>query len=301
MCLFQVEAVSLAFDFLKDETSSIFTENDGNIEHLSAEQQNKPAVFRFRPPQISAITKYILHILLIGIETVSILSRKIFSRNNNNNNNGYQSNNDLTQSNSSSRDKLDTYYNHQYNHHPPNKQYHFPNGQRARSETRLYDDEPPTPAHMHLSPHYGSRLAAGSGAPITTNPIWNDSTPIMVGSQPNLLSYERNVESAPLYRQFNPLPSQTTLYGSYPDTKPELNSRQQDYQQKRLGGGAPVAPHPLTRQHNPQSQYLDTNEFILRASNGQPLRNAQFPNRNVTRDYRPHSMDVNGALLDVYY
>lgn len=236
---------------------------------------------------------------------VSILSRKIFSRNNNTN---YQSANDLSQSNSSSRDNLDPYYNNQYNHRPHNQQYHFPNGQRARSETRLYDDEPPTP-HMHLSPRYGSRLAAGSGAPITTNPIWNDSTPIMAGSQPNLLSYDRNVESAPLYRQLNPpmdrrmppLPSQNALYGSYPDAKPELKARQQDHQHKRSGAAAAAIPHPLTRQHNPQSQYLDTNEFILRASNGQPLRNAQYPNRNATRDYRPHSMDVNGALLDVYY
>jgi len=54
-----VETVSLAFDFLKDETGSIFTENDGNVENLVSQQQNKPAVYRFRPPQISAITKYV--------------------------------------------------------------------------------------------------------------------------------------------------------------------------------------------------------------------------------------------------
>ncbi len=55
-----METVSLAFDFLKDETSSIFTENDGNAEHLTIQQQNKTPVYRFRPPQISAITKYVL-------------------------------------------------------------------------------------------------------------------------------------------------------------------------------------------------------------------------------------------------
>ncbi|CAF4152725.1 unnamed protein product, partial [Rotaria magnacalcarata] len=52
-----VETVSLAFDFLKDETGSILTENDGNIEHLETEQQDKQPIFRFRPPPITAITK----------------------------------------------------------------------------------------------------------------------------------------------------------------------------------------------------------------------------------------------------
>lgn len=56
-----MEAVSLAFDFLKDETSSIFTDNDGNIEHLEMQQPNKPPVYRFRPPQITAVTKCVLY------------------------------------------------------------------------------------------------------------------------------------------------------------------------------------------------------------------------------------------------
>ena len=54
-----METVSLAFDFLKDETSSIFTDNDDNIERIEIEEQNKPPVYRFRPPQITGITKYV--------------------------------------------------------------------------------------------------------------------------------------------------------------------------------------------------------------------------------------------------
>ncbi len=52
-----METVNLAFDFLKDETSSIFTDNDGNIEHVEIQQQNKQPIYRFRPPQVAAITK----------------------------------------------------------------------------------------------------------------------------------------------------------------------------------------------------------------------------------------------------
>ncbi|CAF4350943.1 unnamed protein product [Rotaria sp. Silwood2] len=57
-----VEAVSLAFDFLKDETSSIFTDNDGNIEHPAMQQPTKPSVYRFRPPPITAVTKCVLYL-----------------------------------------------------------------------------------------------------------------------------------------------------------------------------------------------------------------------------------------------
>lgn len=57
-----METVSLAFDFLKDETSSIFTDNDGNIESVSSQLPNKQPIYRFRPPQINAIPKYTLTI-----------------------------------------------------------------------------------------------------------------------------------------------------------------------------------------------------------------------------------------------
>jgi len=54
-----VETVSLAFEFLKDETGSLLNDNDGNIEHIETEQQDKPPVFRFRPAQINPAPKYI--------------------------------------------------------------------------------------------------------------------------------------------------------------------------------------------------------------------------------------------------
>jgi hypothetical protein len=57
---FQVETVSLAFQFLKDETDSITSDNDGDIEHFEIEEPDKPAIFRFRPPPIVAITKSVL-------------------------------------------------------------------------------------------------------------------------------------------------------------------------------------------------------------------------------------------------
>jgi len=158
---------------------------------------------------------------------------------------------------------------------------------------------------MHLSPHYESRLANGTGAPITTNPLWTAPSPNMAGSQPNLLSHQSLVDSTPLYHQLTPkmekrmpsAPLQHPFYGSYPDSKPEMKTRQQDNQQRR---SAPVQHQPNKKQIA-QSQYLDTNEFILRASNGQPLRHAQYPNRHVLRDYRPHSMIGNGTMFDVYY
>jgi hypothetical protein len=68
---FQVETVSLAFDFLKDETGSIFRDNDGNIEHLDIEQQDKQPIFRFRPPQITAITKCVFSFKFLSLSLTS--------------------------------------------------------------------------------------------------------------------------------------------------------------------------------------------------------------------------------------
>ncbi len=295
-----METVSLAFDFLKDETSSIFTENDGNIEHLSAQQQNKAPLYRFRPPQITAITKYVLSIEMILIN-LSVVYRKLFSRNNNNNN--YDLTNDVPQSNSSSRNDLVPHHNDNHHHHRYHNQNGLQNGHRARSETGLYYDQQP---NMYLSPRYESRLPNGSGAPITTNPLWSAASPSMAGSQPNLLSHQTLVDSTPLHHQLTPkmesripsAPLQHPLYGSYPDSRPDMRTRQLDNQQKR---SAPPVQHQSNKKQVTQSQYLDTNEFILRASNGQPLRNPQYPNRQVLRDYRPHSMTGNGAMFDVYY
>jgi hypothetical protein len=160
---------------------------------------------------------------------------------------------------------------------------------------------------MHLGPRYENRLVKGSGAPITTNPLWTAVSPSLAGSQPNLLSYQSSVDLAPLRQQLSsqmekpiPAPSQQPLYASYPDNKPGMITQQQENPQKRLISGQ----HQPNRKKATQSQYLDTNEFILRASNGQPLRNAPYPNRHVSKDFRPQSMNVNGTggtMLDVYY
>lgn len=61
-----MEAVSLAFEFLKDETGSIVTDNDDNIEYHEPEQENeKQPVFRFLPPPINAITKFVYLLFII--------------------------------------------------------------------------------------------------------------------------------------------------------------------------------------------------------------------------------------------
>ncbi|CAF3654227.1 unnamed protein product [Rotaria socialis] len=280
-----VEAVSLAFDFLKDETSSIFTDNGGNIEHLDMQQQSQPSKYRFRPTQITAVTK------------------NLFTQNNN-----YALSNGISQSNASSRNDLDA-YNSNHHHHNNNNdnsnhnnnQHIIKNGNRARSEMRLDYDPQPNIQRNHF---YENRHMKGNGAAIVMNPIWTAQSSNMTGSQPNLLSPQNYIDSTPLHRQTSPsretqipaIPVQNSLYGSYPDNKPGMR-KQEENQQKR-----PIpAQQQLNRKQVAQSQYLDTNEFILRASNGQHLGNAQYPNRHLARDYRPHSMNDNGATLDVYY
>ena len=65
---FQLETVSLAFDFLKDETGSIMSDNDGNVESLETEEQDKPPVFRFRPPPppTTGVAKYIFSFVILS-------------------------------------------------------------------------------------------------------------------------------------------------------------------------------------------------------------------------------------------
>ncbi|CAF2529679.1 unnamed protein product [Rotaria sp. Silwood2] len=279
-----VETVSLAFEFLKDETGSILTDNDGNIEHIESEQQDKQPIFRFRPPQITAITK------------------KLFTRNNN-----YELPNSFPQPNTSLKNELDAYYhNTRYQHQQ------VPHGHRTRSETNLlYDPQP----RMHLSPRYESRLVNGSGAPISTNPLWTAASPVMIGSQPNLLSYETPIVQAPHKHRLSPsterrntsAPLQHPLYASYPNNRPSVTTQLQESQQKRPGPAPPPPPSNANRKQPTKLQYLDTNEFILRASDGQILNNSHYSNRpvaGISRDYRPHSINVNGhgsTMLDVYY
>lgn len=226
--------------------------------------------------------------------------RKIFTRNNN-----YELSNDQRRQRSSSRNDLDAYYNNAHYHHRQ-----MPNGHRTRSETNLYYDPAP---RMHLSPRYERRLANGSGAPISTNPLWTAASPKMIGSQPNLLTRESTILHEPIHRNLSPpmqrrmtsVPLQHPLYANYSNNKPLVTTQQQENQQKRPG---PLSQTPNSnKKQTTQPQYLDTNEFILRASNGVLLKNSQYSSRHapdVSRAYRAHSNDLNSnsnTMLDVYY
>jgi hypothetical protein len=233
-----------------------------------------------------------------------ILYRKRFIRNNNN---SYELPNGLSQPKSSSKNDLDSYYNNTHYQHQQ-----IPNGHRARSETNLHYE---LQRGMHLSPRYESRLANGSGAPISTNPLWTAVSPSMMGSQPNLLAYQSTKVQAPTHRQLSPpierrmtsAPLQHPLYASYPNTRPSITTQQQENQQKRPGPAPPPPPTNLTKRQATQLQYLDTNEFILRASEGQLMTTSQYSSRPapvISRDYRPHSINMNensNTMLDVYY
>jgi hypothetical protein len=235
-----------------------------------------------------------------------ILCRKFFGRNNNN----YELPNSYHQSHSSSKNDLNDYYNNTHYQHQQ-----IPAGSRTRSETNLHHDSQPG---MHLSPRYENRLVNGSGAPISTNPLWTSPVPAIIGSQPNLLSPQATNMQAQLRHQLSPqierrmtsVPLQHPLYASYPNNnnnKSLIISQQKENEHKRPG---PPPPPPPSNAHKKQTiplQYLDTHEFILRASDGQLVKNSQYPNRlppGVTRDYRPHSMNVHAnstTMLDVYY
>jgi hypothetical protein len=186
----------------------------------------------------------------------------------------------------------------------------MPNGHRTRSETNLHYDPQ---SRMHLSPRYESRLVNGSGAPISTNPLWTAASPKMIGSQPNLLVHESSILQEPVHRNLSPpsqrrmssVPLQHPLYANHSSNKPLVITHQQENQQKRA---RPLpAPSTSNKKQTTQSQYLDTKEFILRASNGALLKNSQYSSRpapGVSRDHRPHSTDVNSnsdTMLDVYY
>ena len=187
----------------------------------------------------------------------------------------------------SSRNEFSAYYNKpQHNHHGDNKH-------RTRSETRLLDDCPP-------ATRYSSRLVNSNGTPISHNPLWTGQSPAMAGSQPNLLSPEY-----PLHRQKSPsnidrrLPS-APMYSSHIIERPiATRSQAAPNPGKRSGQG--------NRKQTAQSQYLDTNEFILRASHDQPLRNDPYAGRYgsaLIHENRPHSININdnhAPMLDVYY
>ena len=228
-----------------------------------------------------------------------ILFRKIFTRNH------YDLPNSLPQPNSALKNDLDTYYR---NTHCQYQQ--LPYGHRTRSEINLFQD---SPARMHLSPRYESRLVNGSGAPISTNPVWTAASSSVTGSQPNLL-----VDHGPLYRvhhrrlympnepRMTSAPLQHPRFANYTTNKPAASTQLLGNQRQ---WNAPIQSPPLStsqsnRKHNSQFEYFDTNEFILRASNGQLSNSSQSSNRPLTDKSRPSSINVNShshTMLDVYY
>ena len=290
-----MEAVNLAFDFLKDEISSICTDNDVKSRNVESQQQTNPSVYRFRPRQVTALTKCVLKrvIVLFVLESVSIFFRRLFNRNNN-----YEFANGLSQTNVSSKNDLDIYNNNinNNNNHSNHSQY------RARSDNRAYYDQQP---HMQHNFFYEHRHVNATSAPTTTNPLWTPSSSALIGSQPNLLSQQNYANSTALHRHLNPqartrissTPLQNSPYTSYPDNKLGMMTKGQETKQKRIV----QAQRQSNRTRMAESQYLDTNEFILRASNGQPLRNIPYPDPHASREYRSHSMNTDGLVFDVYY
>lgn len=212
---------------------------------------------------------------------------------------------------------LNTYYQNAHYQHQ-----RMPYEHRTRSETNLlYNPQP----RMHLSPRYESRLVNGSGAPISTNPLWTATSPVMVGSQPNLLSHQspialpsyyhhyRRPSSPMLEQKLTSAPLQHPLYAGYPNNNTVIMARLQENHHKR----PPPPPPPVQGSHlnrkettaSSASQCFDTNEFILRAFDGneRSSSNPLYLNRSspkISRDFRPHSVSVTGhegTKLDVYY
>ena len=172
---------------------------------------------------------------------------------------------------------------------------------------------------IHLSPRYEGRVLNGGGGPIPTNPLWSAGVSSMAGSQPNLLSYQadasqsshRQYLSPTVDRRITVVPLQHPLYSSYPNTKPAVIKLQAEHPLKR-SGRAPPPPAPrspeLYKKQTAKSQYFDTNEFILRASDDQQSskhsQNFSRPVSGPSRDYRHLSRDASidgDAMLDVYY
>lgn len=177
---------------------------------------------------------------------------------------------------------------HDRNHQPVEQKH------RARSETRLLDDYPSSGTPMN-------HLRYGNGAPISHNPLWTGHSPSgMAGSQPNLLS-----PSTPSYQQRSS--SQHPMYSSHILERPAASRLQQSAAAAAANPGKQrhglSSSGQINRKHNAQTQYFDTNEFILRPSRDQPYPN-RYSSSALLQEPRPRSMHMNGnpaAMLDVYY
>ncbi|CAF1005288.1 unnamed protein product, partial [Didymodactylos carnosus] len=218
-----VETVSLAFDFLKDETSSNLT--DGDIENLENEftnsNINKRPVFRFRPPNITSITKRLFSgrgqtsfnvvtedensVGSTGDLKSSSIEFSAYSRDMNNGRNGY------------------SHPNEQYRRQPPlnvlKSTVVQDNSPRAKSETRLYQQQRSSGL---LSPRYENRVM-NSGQPSSMNPLWSGPTSqpniMLLSAQSSNITYQNrnNIHelSLPSERRNTGIPAHP-LYSSYP-------------------------------------------------------------------------------------
>lgn len=155
---------------------------------------------------------------------------------------------------------------------------------RARSETRLAD-------HYAAAGLPMNNARFGNGAPVSTNPLWSGHSPVMIGSQPNLLS-----PSSPFHRHASPSTSSPhPMYSSHIMERPQVPRIQQTSANAGKSG-------PLHRKQLAQSEYFDTNEFILRPSTDQ-----MYPNRyssTFLQGTRTHPTNMNNhqaTMLDVYY
>lgn len=158
---------------------------------------------------------------------------------------------------------------------------------RARSETRLLDDHPSSGVPKNY-------VRYGNGAPISHNPLWMGPSPAMAGSQPNLLS-------ASTQSNHQRSSSQHPMYSSHVLERPHVSRQQQAANPGKQRQGPPSGQ--IHRNQNAQTQYFDTNEFILRPSHDQPFPN-RYSSSALLQEARPRSINMNGnhaAMLDVYY
>jgi hypothetical protein len=238
----------------------------------------------------------------------------LFSSSNWLNRNHYHGANNAPQQQSTSTKEEFSAYHNVKNHRAPNEH-------RTSSESRLIDDYKPG---SHILDRYSSRPLHEKDAHIDKHSLWTGRSPITAGSQPNLLLRETPVRSKHLSRHVSPpndrrlhgAPVQHAIYASHLHDKPmgtrlqqtsNNNNNNNNNNQQQQRWQTPMVSAQTNRQQAAQSQYLDTNEFILRASHGQPLRSTQYPGRYASgalKDHRPQSMNVHAShntMLDVYY
>ena len=111
--------------------------------------------------------------------------------------------------------------------------------------------------------------------------------------------------SPPAERRMDPIPLQHPLYAGHQNPKSSATYYQHESPQKRFEQSTPSTY--ISKQQTPPFKYFDTNEFILRASNGNLLNNYQQPARPLSGPSRDHIFQSNNVntnsntMLDVYY